>query len=335
MKFINYSIYLFIKSFLIIGRYAPVGPSLWLARVLAAITWRLAKQRKTLMLHNLELALGDETTVEEREVIGKKSMESLFVSVAELFHMNRIWANYEKYFTYEGAHHMQEMLDSKRGFFIFGGHYGAWLSMGSIPYRFPEIKRCNLVMRPPRSPRVFELVKFIADKFKCNIVTTRGSGNEILEAVARGEMVGFYLDQEGRRDNSIFIKFFGRDALTHVVPGYMAWKNDIPLMPHFLVREDDGMIKAVFREPLKFDLTDDRDENNKIVTQAITNEIEKTIRERPEQWLWGHSRWRRRPDGSTDPIFTKKKSHKSRTRARASGEYMSSVDHAKKDAGAE
>jgi len=176
------------------------------------------------------------------------------------------------------------------------------------------------------------LMDFLATKFEGRIISTRGTGKMIEDAVNNGELVGLYMDQESRRGQGVFVKFFGRDACSHVVPGYLAWKNDVPMVPHWLVRKKPGYVRAIFREPIKYELTDDVDENNRRVAQAIADEIESAIREYPEQWLWAHNRWRRRPDGTKIEIYEKKKKKRSRTKAREAGEYLSSKDMAKRAA---
>ena len=65
------------------------------------------------------------------------------------------------------------------------------------------------------------------------------------------------------------------------------------------------------------------------MTQAIASEVEQVIRAHPEQWLWAHNRWRRRPDGTKVELFTKHKK-KDRGKARKKGDYLSSKDLAEK-----
>ena len=67
MRLVNFIVYMILKSFLFLGRIVPMGFSFWWVRGLARISYRLAKNRRALMLWNLEHALGDETTPEQRE----------------------------------------------------------------------------------------------------------------------------------------------------------------------------------------------------------------------------------------------------------------------------
>ena len=277
------------------------------------------------MLYNLELALGDRTTAEERERIARESMISLFLSLAELLHMDQIYANWEKHFQVEGEERIRPLVEAKKGFFGLGAHLGGWMLPGAIYCVFPELPWANLVARPLRNPYLQGLLEYLGHNFDGTIISTRGTGRQIIEAVERGELVGFYMDQESRRDQGIFVKFFGQDASSHVVPGYLTWKHQVPFIPVWHVRTGPGKFRIIFGEPIRYELTDDPDENNRRVTQAIAKAVEDLIREFPEQWLWAHNRWRRRPDG-TKVKLDEKETKKGRTRAREKGDYVSSED---------
>jgi len=331
MKIINWLVYALAKTMLTVARILPLRPCLWLAGKAGRLAYRLASGRRRLMLHNLKMALSDEYSEEEREEIAKDSMESLFIAMAEVLFMDNIYAKWEKRFEFEGEEVLERLIGEGRGFFVFGGHWSAWTTMGSLVLRFPEIPDFNMIARPLRNPYMQELLEYIGRSFGGNVVNTRGTGKAIVDAAQRGELIGLYMDQESRRKKGVFVDFFGRPALTHVVPGYLAWKHDIPLVPYWISREGLGKYKVVIREPLQFELTDDHEENNRIVAQAITKEIEDAVRSRPGHWLWAHNRWRRRPDGTKEVIYEKKKSAW-KERAKKSGSYLSSrqVEKSKK-----
>ena len=331
MKAVNYFASLLSKIVLTIGRWLPMGPTFRLMRLLGGLAWRVSQKRRALMLYNLELALGGETTTEERERIGRESMINVFISVGECLHMYKIYDRWERHFQFEGKEWVRQLIDRKQGFFAFGGHFGGWMLPGAIMLPFPDLPGAAMVARPLRNPYMQELLEHMAKDFGGRLLTTRGTGQEIVAAAERGEMIGLYMDQESRRDQGIFVKFFGREASSHVVPGHLVWKHDIPLIPYWLVRLEPGRYRVTLGPPVEYELTDDPEENNRRVTQAMASEVERIIRLHPEQWLWAHNRWRRRPDGTKDTRFEKKKK-RGRKQARRKGNYLSSVDQAKRAA---
>ncbi len=309
MKIINWTVYAIAKFNLFLCRFIPMGITFAVSRAVGALAYRLLRNRRELMLYNLDHAFGESMSASEKERIARESMINLCLSFGELLCMDAMYPKWEKHFEIVGGEHVDKCIEEGKGFFVFGGHFGGWTSMGSVLYRFPKCPGFNMVARPLRNPYMQELLDFLADKFGGRIVTTSGTGKLIVERAERGELIGLYMDQESRSKQGIFVNFFGREASSHVVPGYLAWKYDIPLIPYWIIRTKPGHFRVVFKKPLEYEITADADENNRVVTQLIANEVESTIRQYPEQWLWAHNRWKRRPDGTREARF-QKKSHR-------------------------
>jgi len=45
----------------------------------------------------------------------------------------------------------------------------------------------------------------------------------------------------------------------------------------------------------------DKEDEPTWITQEFTRELEKIVRQSPEQYLWLHRRWKHRPDGAKAP----------------------------------
>lgn len=318
MKFFNYLVYLVVRSFLGAARLIPMRFTFWWVRGLARLAYRLARNRRALTLYNLELALGSETTAEQREQIARQSFENLFLSVGELLHYEEIhMRNLAEHFTFEGLEILEKFLAEKKGVFLVSGHLGGWATC-SLVIKFQNLPRFHMVAKGLGNPRLQELMDTVAAPFNVHIISGKGLGKLIEERVAQGDIFQFWMDQEARRDQGLFVKFFGQDASTFAVPGYLAWKNQVPLLPYWVIRRKPGYFHVTFREPISYELTDDKQENNRRVAQAIVAEVERAVREHPEQWLWAHNRWRRRPDGTRVELFTRKKKRSS-SKARTNG----------------
>ncbi|MDQ7056350.1 MAG: hypothetical protein Q9M89_07825 [Persephonella sp.] len=40
------------------------------------------------------------------------------------------------------------------------------------------------------------------------------------------------------------------------------------------------------------------------MVQAYTEEVEKAVRKHPEQYFWVHKRWKTRPEGEPENLYT-------------------------------
>ena len=130
----------------------------------------------------------------------------------------------------------------------------------------------------------------------------RGVGQEIFSrgtseilgcarAMKKGRMLGLIADQDGGFDG-IFVPFLGKMASTPNGPAYFSRKFKSPIIPIFIVRKPDGYGHlALVREPLRYEDTGDKKQDDYNVTLKMTQEVEKIIREYPDNWLWFQHRW--------------------------------------------
>ena len=60
----------------------------------------------------------------------------------------------------------------------------------------------------------------------------------------------------------------------------------------FIVRKPDGYgHKAIVRDPIHYEFTGDQKLDDYNVTLKMTQEVEKIIKEYPDNWLWFQHRW--------------------------------------------
>jgi KDO2-lipid IV(A) lauroyltransferase len=116
------------------------------------------------------------------------------------------------------------------------------------------------------------------------------SPRQLLRILRGGGNLVVFVDQDIRA-KGVWVPFFGRLAHTSMGPAQMALKHSMTVIPAFCERLEDGHHLARFLAPLS--LPDDET----AATALMTRKVEEQIRRRPEQWVWMHRRWRRRPPG--------------------------------------
>ena len=110
------------------------------------------------------------------------------------------------------------------------------------------------------------------------------------EALTRGEIVALMIDQNVLSDR-VRVDFLGRPAWTTKAVAMMHLTTRVPLLAAFAIRTGPLQYEVRAVGPIACVRTGDRVKDAFEITQALTREIEKVVREFPEQYLWGHRRW--------------------------------------------
>ena len=112
----------------------------------------------------------------------------------------------------------------------------------------------------------------------------RSGMGQMLRHLKSGGMLGILPDQ--RISSGEKLMFFGQEALTALSTAEMALKYDALLIPTYAIRQPDGLgFRIVVDPPIPHS---DAVE----MTQALNNNLERLIRQYPDQWFWIHRRWK-------------------------------------------
>lgn len=193
----------------------------------------------------------------------------------------------------EGAEHVRRASAAGRGVLYVTGHLGNWELQALVHgWIFGPLA---VVARPLDNPGL--------DRRLC--ATRSASGNEVvykqkalarvMRALRQGGGGAILVDQNVQAQDGIFVEFFGRPAASTTVAAALALKTGCGLVPGHAERLPDGRYRLVYDPPLPVQATGDRDADIARLTQRIATHIEGWIRERPEQWLWLHRRWKTQP----------------------------------------
>jgi lauroyl/myristoyl acyltransferase len=104
------------------------------------------------------------------------------------------------------------------------------------------------------------------------------------------------------RPKGILVDFFTRKAYTTFGIARLALAMNAAIHPAFIFRDPARKFHHVLRfgPPLPIDPGAPREEEVARVTRRCNEELEKVIREAPDQWMWFHRRWKTRPVGEPE-----------------------------------
>lgn len=234
----------------------------------------------------------------EIERILKGVWDNLGRTVAEYPHLQRIW-DYDPErpspaprIRIEGVEQFVALRDDGRPALIFSAHLGNWelLPMAAVRHGLP----LAIVFRPPNNPHAAELVRRIRAEAHGGEESLLPSGVEgalaAVELLDRGMHLGMLVDQRFRR--GVLVPFFGRPAQTGTVLAKLARRFDCPVHGARVERLEGAKFRVVLTPPLEIPRSGDAEADIAETMRRVTAMIEGWIRERPEQWLWLHRRWK-------------------------------------------
>lgn len=270
-------------------RRLPLGIARALGRALGAIVWQIAIRERRKALTNIALAFPEWSDAQRRMTIRRMFQhhgESLF----EIFWLpNLDAATRDRTTLIEGTDPMLTAIDAGRGVVVFTAHCGNWEWLAWVVGMFG--RPVTVLQRERDEP---EMNRFITElRARVGIRTidrgSAGAGREIIQAIRRGGILAFVIDQNIRAE-SVKVPFFGIPALTPIGPAKLAIRTGAIAVPGFIERRDG-------KQHIRFlDLIETkRDDDPIALTARITAAVEEQIRRAPEQWVWMHDRWRERP----------------------------------------
>lgn len=255
----------------------------------AVLRWTL-RDRRRVAARNLELCFP-ELDAAARAALLRRHFAALGTA---LFEFGRAWWGsvepQRRGLVVEGVAHIEAARAAGRGVIVVSGHFttlemSARLACDHVPlagmYRpYPQPAMEWAVLRG-RS-------RYAAAMFAKDDV--RG----VARHLKRGGLLWYAPDQDPSKGDSVFVPFFGQPAKSLKSTHQLARLSGAAVVMFEHVRREDGGYTLRFWPAFDAFPSDDADAD----TARVIGAIETMAREAPEQYLWIHRRFKRRPDGS-------------------------------------
>lgn len=210
-------------------------------------------------------------------------------------------ANVDDWIGYQGFEHYQRALEQGRGVLFLTAHLGCWELSSNAHALFGN--PMTVLVRPLDNPLLDGLVQRRRTLHGNRSLVKQASAKEILQALRTNKPVGILADQNAAGDDGVFVDFFGVPAAATKGVAQLAMRTGAAVIPGFAFwNPSQRRFVLQFDPPLSLRDTGDRDADVLENTQRCQAAIEKSIRAHPDQWLWIHRRWKRRPPGEP-PVY--------------------------------
>jgi KDO2-lipid IV(A) lauroyltransferase len=273
-----------------IGRRLPLRVGRFFGRGLGRLAYHVARRERQRALRNIAIAFPE--WPEERRVETIRAMFRHFgMSLFEIAWLPNLDVRLRDELTVvEGMEPLLELMDAGRGVIAFTAHCGNWEWMSYVIGLFG--RPTTVLQRERDAPEMNRYITELRARSGVRSIDrgSAGAGRELIQALRRGGMLAFLIDQNLRTD-SVQVPFFGRNALTPIGPAKLAVRTEAIVVDILVERLPDGRHRLKVGEPFAVSRTDDP----AALTERMTRVIEAQVRRVPEQWVWVHDRWRERP----------------------------------------
>lgn len=259
-----------------------------LARLLCFLVFDVLRIRRQVVLANLAIAFP-ELTVKERSRIGRDSVYNFILTIFELLYsyQHDIAEDIEVH----GREHIDAALAKGQGVYILCFHLGNWEAMGAKMTR--TIVPSHVLVKSIGRGGVNRFVTYLRDKNRFLTVKRRKKGDgfrAIQEILAKGEIVGFVMDQS--RPGEPRLPFFGHPAKTNTSLAAIWRRFPAPIVPAYIHRNGFGSHCLEFEPALNLELSDHTEQDILKHSELFNRVIEGAVRRYPGHYFWLHNRWK-------------------------------------------
>ncbi len=257
--------------------------------VLAPLVARTERRRA---LEHLAVAFPESSPRERRRLV-RRMFRHLGRAAAEVVHLRRFLEGRRAVAL---SPEQRALLDAAfaegKGVVAVTGHVGNWELLAQVVAKagYP----ITAIAKPTYDPRLTRLVHEGRTRYGMRVIWRGDSGasKDMIAVFKGGGMLALLIDQDTKVQGD-FVPFFGRPAYTPTAAAALALRFGSPVIVAWHHRR--GREHALHFERLAFEPGADREGDTLRLTALMTARLEQAIREAPEQWVWMHRRWRRRP----------------------------------------
>ncbi len=246
------------------------------------------------MKKNLDFVFGEEKRYRQKRKIINGVFANLGMSLYDAIKLPSYSLEKFKKCVKADPDILKKALDEdQRGVILLGGHLSCFELQSQI------FAKNNLPIVVIGAPLFDKRIDEIVEKFRRRNGTTYlhrdGVGRRLIKELKSNKIFGALIDQDATSDG-VFAPFLGSLAFTPTGPIRMAVKFKIPLFFTILERKSDLNYRLHISGPVTIPESGDIMHNVALLAEQYNNYLSEHIKKCPDQWVWMHRRWNRKPD---------------------------------------
>jgi len=279
--------------------FLPLRVQFLLGKWGGRIFYWVGKRRRHIATVNIDLCFPKLDAKQKQQIV-RSAFESVGITAA--LEVPNAWWGDEKTIAQigkvHGIEHIQQAQKQGKGVLLLSGHFtsleiGCRILTKKIPtYNMYKMHRNELFDRVMKASR---------EKHTKGVIERRDV-RSFIRALRKGEVCWYAPDQDFGREASVFAPFMGVQTATLTATSRLAKMGNAVVIPFFPRRRRYEIGYDVFiLPPLENFPSGDDVKDAKLVNELFAEQVLLA----PEQYLWGHRRFKTRPEGEPD-VYGKK-----------------------------
>jgi lauroyl/myristoyl acyltransferase len=255
------------------------------------------RHRYEVALNNLEVAFGDQLSIQERRKIARESFQHFARTMVDLLWSPRLTPeNFSRYIEFENLEEIARGTGPERSIMIACYHYGnfEWLSLAC---GFLDLKG-TIISQEFKNSLLDSIFKKLREQSGHELIPRERGLVRLYKVLRRKGRTALLVDLTvPPSQGAVAIDCFGLKTCVTSAHAWLHERTGVPIVPAHCEPLADGGYRIIFHP--KIDTSAGM--THQQIAQACWNSFEPYVRKNPAPWLWMYKHWRYRPANADRP----------------------------------
>ena len=292
-KFRRWLALLLVKILILIVRVLPRRFGLALFSTLGGVAFRFYRKERERAIENVSRAFPGTDPLIVRAIV-KGTFAALGRNAFDAMRLTFLTEDkVTPLCSVEGEENLRIPYERGEGVIALTGHIGCWELLAA--YFSDRGYRVSVIARDLHDQRLNDILVRMRERHGIASIPRGSSAVSGYRVLRKGEILGMLIDQDIDVDG-VFVPFFGVPAHTPRGAAAFALRSGASIVPMAIQMQPGGKHRITILSELELP-PQELPEQERIdeLTARCSEAIEKLIRMYPQQWVWFHDRWRKKP----------------------------------------
>lgn len=283
--------YALVRVLLVCIDLLPMGACIWIAHRIGDLVWLLHVGRRRIAIENIQAA-GVALDRKQASRLARTVFRQFVRVVVESLKSDTWFAQHpwQSCIEWKVPPEVESLLDDpKAGVILACGHLGNWeIAAQVLSHRKPVVG----ITRRMNNPYVDRLMLRRKPRNRFETTPKRDADlGRLVGSLRQGKVLAIMIDQNAK-ERGMLVDFFGRPASSHTAIALLHLVTKAPLFFGYCTEVAPMRFEFRATGPFRFAPTGDKQADVRRILEHLNRELETAIRACPDEYLWGHRRWR-------------------------------------------